>query len=107
MSLFGRREKNRIADLEARDLVRRKRISDLEELVAAVRRNPDVAKRREGEMAARIVRLERESRAKDEAITRLGRQLDDAIGVHNPGYEGDLDDAGRREAERRAKAGTR
>ncbi|MEU6342164.1 hypothetical protein ABZ883_14625 [Streptomyces sp. NPDC046977] len=106
MSLFGRREKSRIAELQARDLVRLDRISDLEKALASAQRDPYLAKRREADMAERIVRLEKQVRAKDAAITLLGEQLDNAIGTNN---EGDLDAAGRRETTRRsaAKAGGR
>ncbi|MFJ4847590.1 hypothetical protein [Streptomyces sp. NPDC088733] len=112
MSLFGRREKRENVELR-RDKERLvAKVALQGEELAAAHRSQRLSVRREAEMAARIVRLEREARAKDAAVTRLGKQLDDAVGVHaKPGKGGDLDAAGLRETERRerdrAKAGGR
>jgi hypothetical protein len=115
MSLFGRREKRENTHLREDKERLLAKVDELKEELATARRDPGLTRQRETKMADRILTLEAENsaqrstiRIKNDAIERLGKQLDDAIGVHaKPGEEGDLDAAGRREAERRAKAGGR
>ncbi|MDX2709986.1 hypothetical protein PV350_45450 [Streptomyces sp. PA03-6a] len=102
MSLLGRREKRENKQLREDKERLIARIDELKERCADLERNPAVAKRREIDMADRILTLERQVITKDTAIKRLSQQLDDAIG--NRSTEGDLDAAGDREKTRRAAA---
>ncbi|MFD8075856.1 hypothetical protein ACFV3E_24770 [Streptomyces sp. NPDC059718] len=103
MSLLGRREKRENTKLREDKERLIARIDELKERCADLERNPAVAKRREIDMADRILTLERQVITKDTAIKRLTQQLDDAIGAGRV-PEGDLDAAGDREKTRRANA---
>jgi hypothetical protein len=98
MSLFGWRERRRIADLEARDEVRLARIAELEELLAAP--DDEYSLRRRAEIAGRVIDLERRLREKGDALQLALRRLDDAMGLGTV-EEKALEDAGARERARR------
>jgi len=99
-----RQLRNRIAELETRDTYRLTRITNLEAALATATVGAGGNARRMGDMASRVIDLERELAAKDEALQKALRQLDDAMGV-GPAAESVLDAAGARERERRAKPG--
>lgn len=94
----------RVAELEVRDTYRLTRIANLEAALATASGGREGSVRRMADMAGRVISLERELAAKDEALQKALRQLDDAIGV-GPAVESVLDAAGAREHARRAKTG--
>ncbi len=90
-----RRDKRRIADLEAREITHLSRIARLEKQLEAATGVPAaISVRREADMAGRVISLER-------ALKRTQQQLDDALG-RNRFDDLEIDKAGLKEAEPRA-----
>jgi len=98
MSLFGRAERRRIDELEARGEQRLARITQLEkQLEIAVGRQ--VNPRLQEEMAARAINAERQLKEKEAALQTALQRIDDAMGI-GPAAESVLRDAGEREKTR-------